>query len=63
MGMTIEEKHELTLSFNSSEELWQVAKKYQDNVVGMVDYKFNKWEQENGDDKFNKWEQENGNDD
>lgn len=55
MGMTIEAKHELTLSFDSSEELWQVAKKYPDNVVSMVDYKFSKWEQENEDDKFNTW--------
>ena len=48
MGMTFDEKHELTLSFNSSEELWQFAKEHQDKVVGMVDYKINKWEQEDG---------------
>ncbi len=44
-----EEKHELTLAFNSSEELWQFAKKYQDKVIGIVDYKVNTWENKNGD--------------
>ena len=39
--MTINEKHELILSFNSSEELWQFAKKHQDKIVGVVDYKLN----------------------
>ena len=48
MRITFDEKHELTLSFNSSEELWQFAKEHQDKVVGMVDYKINKWEQEDG---------------
>ena len=46
MGMI--EKHELTLSFNTSEEMWQFAKEHQDKVVGMVDYKINKWEVEDG---------------
>lgn len=44
MGMSIDEKHELTLAFNSSEELWQFAKEHQDKVVGMVDYKIDRWE-------------------
>ena len=46
MGMTSDEKHELTLAFNSSEELWQFAKEHQDKVVGMVDYKIDRWENE-----------------
>lgn len=50
MGMTIDERHELTLSFNSSEELWQFAKEHQDKVVSIVDYKINKWEQVDGND-------------
>lgn len=48
MVMTIDEKHELILSFNSSEELWKFAKEHQDKVVGMVDYKIHKWEQKDG---------------
>jgi hypothetical protein len=39
MEMTIDEKHELILSFDTSEEMWQFLKEHQDNVVGMVDYK------------------------
>jgi len=50
MGMTIDERHELTLAFNSSEEMWQFAREHQDKVVGMVDYKINKWEQVDGND-------------
>ena len=46
MGRLIDEKHELTLAFNSSEELWQFAKEHQDKVVGMVDYKIDRWENE-----------------
>ena len=37
--MTLNEKHELTLSFNSSDELWSFAKKYQDKIVSVSDYK------------------------
>ena len=37
--MTLNEKHELTLSFNSSDELWSFAKKYQDQIVSVSDYK------------------------
>ena len=37
--MTLNEKHELTLSFNSSDELWSFAKKYQDKIVCVADYK------------------------
>lgn len=51
MEMTLNEKHELTLSFNTSEEMWQFLKEHEDKVVGMVDYKVNKWEQEDGNDK------------
>ena len=39
MGFTGEEKHELTLSFATSEELWQFAKEHQDKVVAITDYK------------------------
>ena len=46
MERLIDEKHELTLAFNSSEELWQFAKEHQDKVVGMVDYKIDRWENE-----------------
>ena len=38
--MTINENHELTLSFNSSDELWSFAKKYKDKIVSVADYKF-----------------------
>jgi hypothetical protein len=41
MEMTIEEKHELTLSFNSSEELWEFAKEHEDKIAFIMDYKFN----------------------
>ena len=37
--MTINENHELTLSFNSSDELWSFAKKYKDKIVSVADYK------------------------
>ena len=37
--MTINEKHELTLSFDSSDELWVFAKKYKDKIVSVSDYK------------------------
>ena len=37
--VTLTEKHELTLSFNSSDELWSFAKKYQDKIVSVADYK------------------------
>ena len=37
--VTINEKHELTLSFNSSDELWSFAKKYKDKIVSVSDYK------------------------
>lgn len=39
--MTLNEKHELTLSFKSSEELWSFAKKYKDkiDIVSVSDYK------------------------
>lgn len=37
--VTLNEKHELTLSFNSSDELWSFAKKYQDKIVSVSDYK------------------------
>lgn len=50
MGMSIDEKHELTLTFNSSEELWQFLKEHEDKVIGIVDYKINKWEQKDGND-------------
>jgi hypothetical protein len=46
MGMLIEEKHELTLTFSSSEELWQFAKEHQDKIVTMTDYKIARWENE-----------------
>ena len=38
--MTLTEKHELTLSFNSSDELWSFAKKYEDKIVSVSDYKY-----------------------
>lgn len=37
--MTVTEKHELTLSFRSSDELWSFAKKYKDKIVSVSDYK------------------------
>ena len=36
--MTINKKHELTLSFDSSDELWEFAKKHQDKIVSVSDY-------------------------
>ena len=36
--MTLNEKHELTLSFNSSDELWSFAEKNQDKIVSVSDY-------------------------
>ena len=36
--MRISEKHELTLSFDSSKELWEFAENYQGKIVGMSDY-------------------------
>lgn len=41
MEMITEEKHELTISFASSEELWQFAEEHRDKVVCVVDYKLN----------------------
>lgn len=39
--VTITEKHELTLSFNSSDELWSFVKRYIDRIkiVSVSDYK------------------------
>ena len=37
--VTINEKHELTLSFNSSEELWSFAQEYKEKIVSVSDYK------------------------
>ena len=37
--MTINEKHELTLSFNSSDELWSFAQEYKEKIVSVSDYK------------------------
>ena len=42
--MVINEKHELTLSFTSSDELWKFAKKYQDKIKTVTDYNYCKWE-------------------
>ena len=44
--MTLTEKHELTLSFNSSDELWSFAKKYQDKIVSVSDYKIYAYDKE-----------------
>lgn len=35
-------KHELTLSFDSSDELWEFAKKHQDKIVSVSDYEIYK---------------------
>ena len=47
MGMI--EKHELTLSFNTSEEMWQFVNETHtiDKIVGVEDYKH--WIKENED--------------
>ena len=37
--VTINEKHELTLSFKSSDELWSFAKEYKEKIVSVSDYK------------------------
>lgn len=51
MGMTIDEKHELTLAFNSSEEMWQFAKAYKGRIIGIEDYMvIKKQENEDGTD-------------
>lgn len=44
--MRISETHELTLSFNSSKELWDFAENYQGKIVGMSDYvvETHRWE-------------------
>jgi len=38
MGMTTNEKHELTLAFDTSEELWEFAKQYKGRIIGVEDY-------------------------
>ena len=47
--MGVIEKHELTLSFNTSEEMWQFVKETHtiDKIVGVEDYKH--WIKENED--------------
>jgi hypothetical protein len=46
--MTVTEKHELTLSFRSSDELWKFAKEHQDKIkiTLVTDYKLCEWNYE-----------------
>lgn len=45
MKEVLKEKHELTLRFDSSEELLSFAKKHRDKIVSMSDYKYYAWDE------------------
>lgn len=55
--VTINEKHELTLSFNSSDELWSFAKKYQDKIISVSDYKIYTYDEEISDTNLKMWQE------